>query len=268
MTTTLLKKALYDYLNNNTVTISDKEQIEAFIKDCDDIERKANDDSIWKYECYVMHAEDVSDLMNIATYDSYGKLYVANDQNVSLEQYTADIDNHYYAIPDSAIQLGYDVIHDLYSDNDDLGSHYADGTFNPLGDCERPAKGNLATVLGQLLIDSDRNKTKPADVHKATYEMLRTAGIREYYSTIFANSMQQLAGLIIEDASTDNEQRMIKESKEVLAVLDHCAAEPDADICITVRHKDGTTATANLYDQAAFVQELQSALETFVDDLQ
>lgn len=268
MTTTLLKKALYDYLDNNTVTISDKEQIEAFIKDCDDIERKAGDDSIWKYECYVLHAEDVSDLLNVATYDNYGKLYVANDHNVSLEQYTADVDGHYHAVPESAIQLGYDVIHDLYSDNDDLDSHYADGTFNPLGDCEQPAKENLATALGQLLIDSDCKKTKPADVHRATYETLRTAGISEYCSATYANSMQQLAGLIIRETATDCEQRMIKESKEVLAVLDHCAAEPDAEICITVKHKDGTTATANLYDQAAFVQELQSALETFVEDAQ
>lgn len=268
MTTTLLKKALYDYLDNNTVTINDKEQIEAFIKDCDDIERKAGDDSIWKYECYVMHAEDVSDLMNIATYDSYGKLYVANDQNVSLEQYTADIDNHYYAIPESIIQFGYDVIHDLYSDNENLDSHYADGTFNPLGDYEQPAKENLATMLGQLLIDSDNKKTSSAEVHRLAYEALHAAGINEFCAAILANSMQQLAGLIVRETATDCEQRMIKESKEVLTALDHCAAEPDAEICITVRHKDGTTATANLYDQAAFVQELQSALETFVEDAQ
>lgn len=268
MTTTLLKKALYDYLDNNTVTISDKEQIEAFIKDCDDIERKAGDDSIWKYECYILHAEDVSDLLNVATYDSYGKLYVANDHNVSLEQYTADVDEHYHAVPESVIQLGYDVTHDLYSDNDDLDSHYADGTFNPLGDCPWPAVENTATQLGQLLIDSERKKTKPADVHRATYETLCAAGINEFCAAIYANSMQQLAGLIVRENYTDSEQRMIKESKEVLAALDHCAAEPDAEICITVRHKDGTTATANLYDQAAFVQELQSALETFVEDAQ
>lgn len=268
MTTTLLKKALYDYLDNNTVTISDKEQIEAFIKDCDDIERKASDDSIWKYECYVLHAEDVSDLLNVATYDSYGKLYVANDHNVSLEQYTADVDCQYYAIPESVIQLGYDVIHDLYSDNDDLDSHYADGTFNPLGDCEQPAKEKLATALGQLLIDSDNKKTKPADVHRATYETLCAAGVNEFCAAIYADSMQQLAGLIVRETAADCEQHMIKESKEVLAALDHCAAEPDADICITVKHKDGTIATANLYDQAAFVQELQSALETFVEDAQ
>jgi len=268
MTTTLLKKALHEYLNNSTVTSNDKEQIEAFIKDCDDIERKAGEDSIWKYECYVMHAEDVSDLMNIATYDSYGKMYVANDQNVKLEQYTANVDEHYHAVPESVIQLGYDVVHDLYYDNEDLDSHYADGTFNPLGDCPWSIAENMATKLGQLLIDSERNKTKPAYVHRATYETLRAAGVNEFCAAIYANSMQQLAGLIVRETATDCEQRMIKESKELLTALDHCAAEPDAEICITVKHKDGTTATANLYDQAAFVQELQSALETFVEDAQ
>ena len=268
MTTTLLKKALYDYLDNNTVTISDKEQIEAFINDCDDIERKANDDSIWKYECYVMHAEDVSDLMNAATYDDFGKLYVANDQNVSLEQYTACIDNYYHAMPNSVIQLGYDVIYDLYSDNDALDSHYADGTFNPLGDCGLPAKDNLAAALGQLLIDSDCKKTKPADVRKAAYEMLLAAGISEYCSATFANSMQQLAGLIIEDASTDWDKRMIKESREVMSMLEYCMNEPDADISISVKHKNGKSATANLYDHAALVQELYSALKYFIEEMQ
>lgn len=268
MTTTLLKKALYDYLDNNTVTISEKEQIEAFINDCDDIERKANDDSIWKYECYVMHAEDVSDLMNAATYDDFGKLYVANNQNVSLEQYTACIDNYYHAMPNSVIQLGYDVIHDLYSDNDALDSHYADGTFNPLGDCERPAKENMAAKLGQLLIDSDRKKTKPADVHRATYETLRAAGISEFCAATYANSMQQLAGLIIEDAPTDWDKRMIKESREVMSMLEYCMNEPDADISISVKHKNGKSATANLYDHAALVQGLYSALQYFIEEMQ
>ena len=268
MTTTLLKKALYDYLDNNTVTISEKEQIEAFINDCDDIERKANDDSIWKYECYVMHAEDVSDLMNIATYDNYGKLYVANDQNVSLEQYTACIDNYYHAMPNSVIQLGYDVIYDLYSDNNALDSHYADGTFNPLGDFGLPAKDNLAAALGHLLIDSDCKKTKPVDVRKAAYEMLLAAGLSEYCSATFANSMQQLAGLIIDDASTDWDKCMIKESREVMSMLEYCMNEPYADISISVRHKNGKSATANLYDHAALVQELYSALKYFIEEMQ
>ena len=134
MTTTLLKKALSDYLDNNTVTISDKEQIEAFIKDCDDIERKA--------------------------------------------------------------------------------------------------------------------------------------GISEYCSVTFANSMQQLTGLFTEDASTDWDKRMIKESREVMSMLEYCMNEPDADISISVKHKNGKHATANLYDQAALVQELYSALKYFIKEMQ
>ena len=62
------------------------------------------------------------------------------------------------------------------------------------------------------------------------------------------------------------EERMVKECKEVMTVLEHCAEHPDADISITVKHTDGTYATANLYDLASLVEDIWLALEEFIKE--
>ena len=131
MTTTLLRKALLDYLDNNTITVEDKQQIESTINELDEIDRLAGPDDVFKGECYVLHSETVSGLLNVATYDAYGKLYVEYNGDVSIGDYEQVIRGMYECdlMPMSAVELGYDIIGDLYRDNEALGCHNPDGTF-------------------------------------------------------------------------------------------------------------------------------------------
>jgi len=46
-------------------------------------------------------------------------------------------------------------------------------------------------------------------------------------------------------------------------VLTYCSWNPGADIIIQIKHSDGLTASAKLYDHAALVTGLHNALELF-----
>ena len=89
--------------------------------------------------------------------------------------------------------------------------------------------------------------------------------VHDYMLDIASKAIDSLYN---EDASTDWDKRMIKESREVMSMLEYCMNEPDADISISVKHKNGKYATANLYDHAALVQELYSALKYFIEEMQ
>ena len=68
-------------------------------------------------------------------------------------------------------------------------------------------------------------------------------------------------------AVVDQTKRMTEEAEAVYRLLDDCIESPGADIIIQVRHADGRQAVAALYDSAALVQELQSALKYFISQL-
>ena len=129
MLTTLLRKALLDYLDRDTITEEDRNSINAAIAELDEIEQRAGADDAWKHECYILHADSVCDLMNISTYDDYGKMYVKQHGTVNYVDYERMVLKYKPTITTAAIELGYDIVHDLYDENEQQGEHNPDGTF-------------------------------------------------------------------------------------------------------------------------------------------
>lgn len=127
MTLELLKAGLQQLINQEQYADEAKQAI----KEIEQVQQLAGPDDIFKGECYVLHSETVSDLLNIATYDAYGKLFVEHNRAVSLDDYEKVIRCQYGCdlMPSSAIELGYSIIGDLYEDNEDYGCHKPDGTF-------------------------------------------------------------------------------------------------------------------------------------------
>ena len=126
----LLKAGLQKLVNEDN-----NNEAKQAIAEINEIQQRSEWNDPWKGECYVLHAQTVSDLLNETTYDAYGKLYVRanrighmvsfNDyEKVCREQHGLE-----YA-PLSIIQIGYDYIRELYADNDCFDCHKADGTFN------------------------------------------------------------------------------------------------------------------------------------------
>ena len=128
MTLELLKAGLQKLIDDGQFIDESKKAI----AEIEEVQLLAEPDDIFKGECYVLHSTTVSGLLNIATYDAYGKLYVEHNGDVSRSDYEAVIRRMYECdcLPNSAVELGYDIISDLYSDNKALGCHNSDGTYN------------------------------------------------------------------------------------------------------------------------------------------
>lgn len=128
MNLNLIKVGLQKLINDEGYA----EEAQKAIAEIEQVQQLAAPDHIFNGECYVLHAETVSGLLNIATYDAYGKLFVEYNGNVSLGDYEQIVRDQYECdyMPQSAIELGYDIIHDLYSENEHYGCHCPDGTFN------------------------------------------------------------------------------------------------------------------------------------------
>ena len=129
MTTTLLRKALLDYLDHTTVTEKDYNAINATIVELDEIEQRAGTDDVWKYDCYILQSDAVCDLMDMATYDEYGKMYVKQHGTVNYADYEHMVLKYMTTMTTAAIELGYDIVRDLYNENEQQGEHNPDGTF-------------------------------------------------------------------------------------------------------------------------------------------
>lgn len=129
MTTTLLRKALLDYLDSTIVTEEDYNAINAAIVELDEIEQSAGANDAWKHECYILHADSVCDLMNMATYDEYGKMHVKQHGTVTYADYALMVLNYMPTMTTAAIELGYDIVRDLHNENEPQGAHNPDGTF-------------------------------------------------------------------------------------------------------------------------------------------
>ena len=123
-----IKKSLELYLT----TVTDETErigIQNSIKECEQqIERYQSRD-IWKDTIYIITPNSLVDLINFGTYDNYGKLRRLNG-SVSLEQYR-ELMNHqlFLDLTDNCLQLGLDVIGDIWSDNEEYGDNNPDGTF-------------------------------------------------------------------------------------------------------------------------------------------
>lgn len=128
MTLELLKAGLKKLIDDNQFTA----EAQQAIAEIEQVQQLAAPDNIFKGECYVLHSETVSGLLNIATYDAYGKLFVEYSGDVSIGDYEQVVRDQYECeyMPLTAIELGYDIISDLYRDNEAQGCHNPDGTFD------------------------------------------------------------------------------------------------------------------------------------------
>jgi hypothetical protein len=70
------------------------------------------------------------DLMNMSTYDDYGKLAKAHGRDATFDEYATEVRKWHPTLTDENLHCGYDYVKDLWSDNEATGSNNEDGTFN------------------------------------------------------------------------------------------------------------------------------------------
>lgn len=127
MTLELLKAGLQKLINDGQLVDEAKQAV----AEIEEIQQRVGSNDAFTGECYILHADSVIDLLNLSTYNTFGKLFVECNGEVNFSDYEQKV--RYMCACDcmttSAIKVGYDVIKDLYSDNELLEYHNPDGSF-------------------------------------------------------------------------------------------------------------------------------------------
>lgn len=89
---------------------------------------------LWQDAVEFIPLPTLIDLLNELTYDDYGRRARKHGNDMRLDLYTYDVrNNHMFAVAgltDAQLEAGYEVISDLWHDNEANGAHNADGSFN------------------------------------------------------------------------------------------------------------------------------------------
>lgn len=149
-----IKKGLLKLIDEN-VDVADAQQI---LTEINEIQLRLGEyNDIWKDECYVLSPDTIIGLMNIVTYDEYGKLYVASrkiNHQVPFNKYeeVCRYKLELECAPLSVIQVGFDIVRDLYEQNEENGCHYNDGTFKPYISNDKTPMYNLLESIIDIVI--------------------------------------------------------------------------------------------------------------------
>ena len=129
MTLTTIMNALELYIN--TLKNEDERlEAEGALAECQNLIKYFNTRDIWRDAVHVVSPNVVCDMLSNITYDDYGKLAKANNGTVTREQYHDIVRSKYQLeLTDDCVDLGYEIVSDLWNDNESLGDNNPDGTF-------------------------------------------------------------------------------------------------------------------------------------------
>lgn len=132
MKLTTLREALSHYICTAHLDSNERLDVVETIEELARVEERYTDSSRCEDAVCVVTINDITQLLNIATYDIYGRLAVNRPSNhlsfvVYAEAVRSKLD---VELTDTTLESGYFFIHDLWQDNEELGCNNADGTFN------------------------------------------------------------------------------------------------------------------------------------------
>jgi len=110
------------------------DEADQLIAELDNYERlMKTDDDLWHGQIYLIDTNDLIDVLNQLTYDDYGVLYRGNDnKEPAFDAYTNYIRMRHdlKGFTDEMLQIGFDLIRDLYSDNESSGFNTPEGFYD------------------------------------------------------------------------------------------------------------------------------------------
>jgi hypothetical protein len=124
MELSILKSALELYLNSDNC--SDPESVQKTINDCNELLNNGFEptDTV-----QIVPDLTIMDLLNISTYDEFGKQLKQNP-NTTIDEYRQTCNNMFSnELTTSMVESGYYFIRDLWNDNEHYGNNNPDGTF-------------------------------------------------------------------------------------------------------------------------------------------
>ena len=110
----------------------DREEVISALLSCQSVDERFVSKETWSDSVYVVTADMLSTLLNIATYDTFGRRAKPHGaERVEFHHYAYDCRKDCWLdeLSDEQLQLGFDIVSDLWQDNEAAGEHKPDGTF-------------------------------------------------------------------------------------------------------------------------------------------
>lgn len=128
----VLKAALKHYALSADCSEADRKEAFSALASCEHVAERYASSDIWQNECFVVTADTMDNLLNATTYDIYGKQRKLHGDNMDLNHYAQAVRSHagLDELTNEQLEFGYEIISDLWSDNETYGNNNADGTFN------------------------------------------------------------------------------------------------------------------------------------------
>lgn len=131
MKITTLQKAL-DYYLQSAECHEEKEVYNTLsaIKELAATKDRLQDDDLWKGSVQVISSSQLTDFLNLTTYDIYGKLARTHNGKPPFEYYAHNCrQNLIEDLTNDQLMFGYDFLSDLWQANEETGDNNEDGTF-------------------------------------------------------------------------------------------------------------------------------------------
>ena len=127
----ILKAALEHYITSADCSEADRKEVSSALASCVQAAERYVSSDIWSNECYVVTADAFDNLMNIATYDIYGRQRRLHGDNMALHHYMDAVRSGYCLeeLTNEQLEFGYEIVAYLWDDNEQQGCHNEDGTF-------------------------------------------------------------------------------------------------------------------------------------------
>ena len=133
MKSTTLMNALCYYLQSaDCQAAGDFEDTMLSVKQLAAVQERSTDADVWKDEVFVVTAWTMDNVLNFMTYDTYGKLAkAALPDKIPFSCYANNCRKMFGFddLTDDALMLGYEIIGDLWKDNEAEGLHNPDGSI-------------------------------------------------------------------------------------------------------------------------------------------
>jgi len=109
--------------------------------------------SDWDLEIAAVSVDTLTDLMNEVSYDVYGRIYKGIDgyarvNGMSIkQQYINHMHKWYSGLTASSTEMAWEVISDLWAENESSGNNMSDGTYNKFEGLDKEDLENMCRYL-------------------------------------------------------------------------------------------------------------------------
>ena len=188
-----LKAALTYYAQS--AECIDRHDVFVALDECARLDERFESKSTFKDSVTVITSGTLLDMLNITTYDTYGKLAVAHGGRASFDSYAhaCRTDLMFEELTNEQLLDGYGYIADLWSENQSTGDNKPDGTFNHTSTIEYK---NLTAWLGRLLITAAEEKVAPSVAKEWSYNKLIEANINEQEASDLSDHIFELVDIV------------------------------------------------------------------------